>query len=169
MVISIKKGDRVWRLFLQEHQPTKTINVKNQGRYQVTSSMNWVMILWKQLKRVRIPVFFGDARTYNSWKTAFMTCVDQVPATPEYKLLQLRSYLKGDALKVVESLGHSAVAYEAAKERLERNYGGKRRQIAINMEEIHQFKLIRPGYTRDVEKQRIPSTNTLWRKPWEEK
>ena len=95
--------------------------------------MNWVTILWKQLKRVSIPVFFGDARTYNSWKIAFMTCVDQVPATPEYKLLQLRSCLKGDALKVVESLGHSAVAYEAAKERLERSYGGKRRQIAINM------------------------------------
>ena len=118
--------------------------MKNQGRYQIASSMNWVTILWKQLKRVSIPVFFGDARTYNSWKIAFMTCVDQVPATPEYKLLQLRSCLKGDALKVVESLGHSAVAYEAAKERLERSYGGKRRQIAINMEEIHQFKLIRP-------------------------
>ena len=51
----------------------------------------------------------------------------------------------------MESLAHSAVAYEAAKERLERKYGGKHREIAINMEEIDQFKPIRPGYTRDVE------------------
>ena len=81
-----------------------------------------------------------------------MTCVYQATATPKYKLLWLGSYLKGEALKVVESLGHSAVAYEATKERLERKYGGKCRQIAINMEEIDQFKSIQPEYARDVEK-----------------
>ena len=81
-----------------------------------------------------------------------MTCVDQATATPKYKLLWLGSYLKGEALKVAESLGHSAVASEAAKERLERKYGGKCRQIAMNMEEIDQFKSIQPEYARDVEK-----------------
>ena len=45
--------------------------------------------LWKQLKRVTIPVFSGDKRTYQNWKATFITCVDQAPATPEYKLLQL--------------------------------------------------------------------------------
>ena len=45
------------------------------------------------------------------------------PATDEYKLLQLRQYLSGDALKVIENLGHSAYAYKAAKERLDRKYG----------------------------------------------
>ena len=45
--------------------------------------------LWKQLKRVTIPVFSGDKRTYQNWKAAFTNCVDQAPATPEYKLLQL--------------------------------------------------------------------------------
>ena len=98
--------------------------------------------MWKQPKRDSIPVFCGDKRKYNSWKTAFMTCVDQVPATPEHKLLHLRSYLKRDALKVVENLGHSEVAYEATKKRLERKYGRKGTQIAINIEEINQFKPI---------------------------
>ena len=65
-----------------------------------------------------------------------MICIEQARATQEHKVLQLRSYLKGEALKVMESLRHSAKAYEAAKERLERKYGGKHRQIAINMEEI---------------------------------
>ena len=59
--------------------------------------------LWKQLKRVSIPVFSGDKRTYSNWKAAFLACVDQAPATPEYKLLQLRQCLAGEALKTIES------------------------------------------------------------------
>ena len=57
--------------------------------------------MWNQLKRVSIPVFNGDKRLYEGWKMAFMACVDKAPATPEYKLLQLRQYLSGEALKVV--------------------------------------------------------------------
>ena len=108
--------------------------------------------LWKQLKRVSIPVFSGDKRTYSNWKAAFLACVDQAPATPEYKLLQLRQCLAGEALKTIESLGHSAAAYQAAKERLERKFGGQRRQIAIYLEEIDSFKPVRPGNYKDIEK-----------------
>ena len=90
--------------------------------------------MWHQLKRFSIPVFSGDKRLYEGWKTAFMACVDKAPATPEYKLLQLRQYLSGEALKVVEPLGHSAAAYETAKERLERKFGGKRLQIALHLD-----------------------------------
>ena len=46
--------------------------------------------LWKQVKRVTIPVFSGDKKMYQNWRAAFMACVDQAPATAEYKLLQLR-------------------------------------------------------------------------------
>ena len=45
--------------------------------------------------------------------------MDNAPATGEYKLLQLRQYLTGEALKCIENLGHSAFAYAAAKKRLE--------------------------------------------------
>ena len=107
--------------------------------------------LWRQLKRVEIPVFSGDKRVYQSWKAAFLACIDRAPATGEYKLLQLRQYLSGEALKVIENLGHSALAYEAAKERLERKYGGRRRQIAIYLEELEQFGQIRPGRAKDLE------------------
>ena len=78
--------------------------------------------LWKQLGRVTIPVFSRDKRTYENWKTAFIACVDKSPATPEFKLLQLRQYLSGEALKEIETLGHSESAYQVAKERLERKY-----------------------------------------------
>ena len=107
--------------------------------------------LWRQLKRVQIPSFTGDKRHYQSWRAAFLACFDSAPATGEYKLLQLRQYLSGEALKVINSLGHSAAAYEAAKDRLERKFGGKRRQIALYLEELEQFRQIRPGNARDIE------------------
>ena len=55
--------------------------------------------LWRQLKRVEIPVFSGDKRSYPNWRAAFTACIDSVPATVEYKLLQLRQYLTGEGLK----------------------------------------------------------------------
>jgi hypothetical protein len=108
--------------------------------------------LWRQLKRlVSIPVFSGDKRNYENWKATFIACIDQAPASPEYKLLQLRQYLSGEALKTVEKLGHSAIAYKAAKERLDRKYGGTRRQVALYLEELENFKAIRPGNSKDLE------------------
>ena len=101
--------------------------------------------LWRQLKRIQLPVFTWDKRSYRDWKTAFMACVDTAPSTGEYKLLQLRQCLSGEALNVIESLGHSAAAYEAAKKRLERRYGGKRRQVAIYLEDLDKFSQIIPG------------------------
>ena len=91
--------------------------------------------LWMQL----IPIFSGDKRKYRNWKAVFMACVDTAPATGEYKLLQLRQCLSGEALSFIENLGHSATAYEAAKDRLERKYGGKRRQVAIYLDDRQIF------------------------------
>ena len=107
--------------------------------------------MWTQLKRVAIPVFSGNKKTYESWKAAFIACIDKAPATPEYKLLQLRQYLSGEALKTIENLGHSGYAYEAAKERLERKFGGQRRQNAIRLEEVENFKPLRPDNSKDLE------------------
>ncbi|KAJ8050677.1 hypothetical protein HOLleu_03974 [Holothuria leucospilota] len=107
--------------------------------------------MWKQLKRVSIPVFSGDVEVYENWKAAFLVCIDVAPATPEYKLLQLRQYLSDEALMVIENLGHSAKAYQSAKDRLERKYGDKRRHIALQFEELHKFKPIMAGNAKDVE------------------
>ena len=70
-----------------------------------------------------------------------MTCIDKAPATPEYKLLQLQQYLCGDALKAVETLGHSAAAYEAAKERLERKFGSQRRIMLVTLKTWRSCRL----------------------------
>ena len=67
--------------------------------------------MFKQLKRISIPTFYGDKKVYESWKAVFTACVDNSPMTAEYKLLQLRQYLGGEALKAIEQLGHSAKSY----------------------------------------------------------
>ena len=108
--------------------------------------------LWKQLKRVSIPIFYGDKKMYDNWKAAFAACIDQAPATEEYKLLQLCQYLSGEALKTIEGLGHFAFAYQAAKERLERKYGGTRRRAMIYLDALDNFKPIREDHPKDVEK-----------------
>ncbi|XP_061190177.1 uncharacterized protein LOC133198039 [Saccostrea echinata] len=97
---------------------------------------------------VSVAVISGDKRTYESWKAA----LDKAPATPEYKLLQLRQYLSGEALKAVEHLGHSAFSYEAAKDRLDRKFGGQRRQVMRHLEQLDLFRPIRAGNSNDVEK-----------------
>lgn len=109
--------------------------------------------MWKTLKRVTIPTFTGDKRQYMSWKAAYIACIHNAPATPEYKLLQLRQYLAGEALASIENLGHSAHAYDAAMATLERKYGGARRQIAILMEEIENFRPVRHNHVaQDIQK-----------------
>ena len=77
--------------------------------------------------------------------------MDRAPATGEFKMLQLQQCLAGEALSAIEHLGHSAAAYDAAKERLERKFGGKRRQISIYYEDIDKFKQVRPNHSKDLE------------------
>ena len=103
------------------------------------------------LKRVSVPKFSGNKKNYEAWKAAVYSCVDQARATPEYKLLRMRECLQGEALKVVENLGHSAAADEAAKTRLERKYGGARRALTLRLEELDAFKPIREGDEKDLE------------------
>ena len=75
-------------------KPTTRFAVPSIGHY-----------LWKQLKRVQIPTFSGDKQNYQSWKAAFLACIDSAPATSEYKLLQLRQYLSGGGSKCDRKLG----------------------------------------------------------------
>ena len=104
--------------------------------------------MWTQLKPVQIPTFSGNKRSYPSWKAAFMACVDRAPVKPEYKMLQLRQYISGEALVAIENLG----AYQAAKYRLERKYGGMRCQKVGFMEDLEQFQQIQSGNAEELER-----------------
>jgi len=58
------------------------VEVKEQKQHELGHDM------YKQLKRVSIPTFNGDKHKYESWKSAFNSCIESAPATKEYKLLQ---------------------------------------------------------------------------------
>ncbi|CAG2211552.1 unnamed protein product [Mytilus edulis] len=51
--------------------------------------------------------------------------------------------VESEALQVIENLGQSAAAYDAAKKRLERKYGGQQRQIILYIEELENCKPMR--------------------------
>ena len=53
---------------------------------------------------------------------------------------------------MIENLGHSSTAYDAANEQLEQKFGGRHRQIAIYIEVFEQFRQTRSGNARDLDK-----------------
>ena len=106
---------------------------------------------FSHIRKVSVPTFSGEKRAYASWKATFMACIDSATVSDEYKLLQLRQSLDGEALKVIEGLGHSAAAYNVALQRLERKFGGSRRQVALYLEELSHFKPVRDGNAKDLE------------------
>ena len=107
---------------------------------------------WQQLKKVSLAVFSGDKRQYANWRASFSACVDASPLPSEYKLLQLREYLSGDALASIDCQGYGASAYDAAKARLDRKYGGNRRKVALQLEALESIQRVCFGKYRDFER-----------------
>ena len=103
------------------------------------------------LERIRIPVFAGDKMKYQQWDAAFTTCVDQAPLTAQFKMLRLESCLRGEAAETIKGLGYSKEAYDAARARLARKYGGSRRQVQSHLEELKKLKPLQEGNAKDLE------------------
>lgn len=97
-----------------------------------------------------IPVFDGEIRKFEAWN-AFVSCTDAAPATDEYKLLQLRQYLSGSALRAIDEFRHSASAHKAAKERLERKFGGSRRKATKYLDDLGRFKYIEQENAKSID------------------
>ncbi|XP_065182634.1 uncharacterized protein LOC135813469 [Sycon ciliatum] len=81
-----------------------------------------------------------------------MACIDAAPVSPQLKLLQLRQYVTGEALRAIEQLGYTAEAYRISLERLERKFGGQRRQVAIQLETLEVFQPIQRYNPQALEK-----------------
>ena len=107
--------------------------------------------LSRVIQRVRVPKFKGDKVNYENWKGAFISLVDKTNYSAEYKLMLLRDSLEGEPLKCIESLGFSKTAYTTAKQRLERKYGGIRRQLTLRLEDVDNFKPVRDNNEKDLQ------------------
>ena len=106
----------------------------------------------KQLERIRIPKFSGDKKEYQSWWAAFSSCVDETNLSAQFKMLRLESCLVGEAAETVKGLGYSDHAYEAAKARLNRKYGGNRRQVQAHIDELRKMRPINADNPRELER-----------------
>ena len=141
-----------------QHDPSNTAIPDNHGGFNnviLTKEEIFKSSLpdvWNQLKKLSIPKFSGDVRQYEEWKTKFNTCIDKSEVADQLKLLYLHESLSGEALNVIDGLGHSESAYAVAKERIERKYGGYKRNITLILEELERFKPLRQKRAKDIEK-----------------
>jgi len=103
------------------------------------------------LQKISIPKFRGDKRSFEAWFAAFYQTVGKHNVPPEQKLLRLHSCLEGEALRTIQNLGYSAAAFDVAIARLERKYGGKRRELTMRLEELEKFRRVRDGNASDLE------------------
>ena len=110
-----------------------------------------------KLKGVDLPKFSGDDKAdYEPWKAAFMSIVDGMDIPVGEKVLRLQSGLTGKALALGKDLGYSVNAYERAKEKLERRYGGER------LAESSTPKFGRYGDLSRHTRESLDSTERLW-------
>jgi len=66
-------------------------------------------------------------------------------------MLRLEACLAGEADSTIKGLGYSLEAYEAAKARLFRKYGGSRRQVQSHLKERRKLKPIRDNSAKELE------------------
>ena len=107
---------------------------------------------WTQTKRVEIQTFAGEKLKYEEWKAAFIACVGSSPATPEYKFLQMKQFLSGEALQAVANFGYTQRGYEEAKARLDKKFGGERRQVALYVEELERVGSLSGSKVAELER-----------------
>ena len=105
----------------------------------------------QRIKPIELKVFSGNKEKYEEFISSFKAVVDSGNYDRTYKLLQLRQYLTGEALQCIESLGYSETAYQVALEKLNRKYGGERRQTALIMEKVEKYKTLKENNPTDFE------------------
>ena len=105
-----------------------------------------------KLKGVDLPQFSGeDKADYESWKAAFMSIIDASDLPVSEKMLRLQNSLSGRALMLVKDLGYSINAYERAKSKLEKKYGGKRRLIIKHLTALRDLPKVKLHNLKDME------------------
>jgi hypothetical protein len=67
-------------------------------------------------------------------------------------MLRLEACHTGDAAETIKGLGYSTEAYEAAKARLVRKYGGSRRQVQSHLDELKKLKPLEENNPKELEK-----------------
>jgi hypothetical protein len=105
-----------------------------------------------KLKGFDLPKFSGgDKTSYKHWKAAFMAMVDAQNIPVGEKMLRLQSSLSDKALALVKDLGYTRAAYERAKLKLEKRYGGERRQQIHHLTTLRNWRKVPSRNLQDLE------------------
>ena len=153
MVDRVDNETKEARLFLSQSNSKESEgnNTSQIGTFESTHGKDGhVVDPNKQLERIRIPKFSGDKKGYQSWWAAFSSCVDETSLSAQFKMLRLESCLEGEAAETVKGLGYYDHAYEAAKARLNRKYGGNRRQVQAHIDELRKMRPINADNPKEL-------------------
>lgn len=95
-----------------------------------------------KLKGVELKVqssFEDDKTDFEAWNAAFTSVVEKTNMLVKEKMLRLQNCLEVKALETVRDPRYT----EYAKEKLQRKYGGKRRQTLTHLETLRALPRIR--------------------------
>ena len=94
------------------------------------------------LECITVPKFNGDKTKSERFWTAFSNCVDKGCESSEIKMLRLESCLVGKAADTLGGLDYSETAYATPKMRLQRKFGGPRRQVQKPDREVSKHETV---------------------------
>ena len=97
------------------------------------------------LSRITLSTFSGDKTKFTSWWSTFLTCVDSTSVSWSVKFLKLKECLKGPAAQLIEGFTHDEASYDTAMKMLFRQYGGVRRALTQQLDELESFKAVKDG------------------------
>ena len=143
---------------LQEEQETKIGMTTSPPNEEITTPTQKFPVNHQprlkqvKLKGVQLPTFSGEDKTkFEQWYAAFASVVDETDIPVKEKMLRLQGCLNEKALETVRDFGFSNNAYERAKEKLKRKYGGKRRQTLTHLTTLRGLPKMRRHNLADME------------------
>ncbi len=122
------------------------------SRDEYEAKSNQTVGVDRNLERIQIPKFDGDKSKFESFWAAFSAIVDETKELSKYKMLRLKACLEGKAAEVIAKLGYSEEAYEEAKNTLKRKFGGNRRQIQSQLEDLRNMSPFQKTDVQEIEK-----------------
>jgi hypothetical protein len=142
----VSDNDTVQNFLINRHLE-KHSELPNENKEQQRQTFSPI-----RLKGVDLPIFSGEEKSdYESWKAAFLSVVDRRDIPVGEKMLRLQGCLSGKALTMVKDLGYLLNAYERAKAKLEKKYGGERRLQIKHLTALRNFRKVRPRNLEDME------------------
>ena len=113
------------------------------------------------LECITVPKFNGDKTKFERFWTAFSNCMDKGYESSEIKMLRLESSLVATAADTLEGLDYPETAYESTKIRLQMKFGGPRRQVQNQIEELRSMKPLHVDIVENLERFSDPLENVV--------